>query len=186
MRNIGYRNSNVKEYKLMKWLLILRLIISMSLISANVTSDSMNGFLEKGDMVVALKDSFVCEYNRYDIVIFKSPVDNNELYIKRIIGLPGEKVVIKNGKVYINDSETPLEEDYLPDKWTIDNNGYIFNVPQDSYLLLGDNRNNSEDARYWGKIAIQEGKAQNMDDAEQYRYIKKEDIYAKMLFKIFL
>ncbi len=186
MRNIGSVKDNAKEYKIMKWLFILRLIISMSLISANVTSDSMNGLLEKGDTVVALKDSFVWEYNRYDIVIFKSPVDDNELYIKRIIGLPGERVVIKNGQVYINASETPLEENYLPDKWIIDNDGYTFNVPQDSYLLLGDNRNDSEDARYWGEIAVEKGKAQDINTAEQYRYVKIKDIYAKMLFKIFL
>lgn len=136
--------------------------------------------------VIALKDIFVNNYNRYDIVIFKSPVESNELYIKRIIGLPGEKIVIKNGEIYINDSETPLEENYLADKWIVDNNDFTFYVPQDSYLLLGDNRNNSEDARYWGEIAIDEGKAHNIYEAEQYKYVKKEDIYAKMLFKIYL
>lgn len=170
----------------MKLLLILRLIISMSIISANVTSNSMNGLLERGDTIIAIKDSFVINYSRYDVVIFKSPVDDNELYIKRIIGMPGEKVVIKNGEVYINDSEIPLKEEYLPDKWVKDNNGYIFNVPLESYLLLGDNRNNSEDARYWNEIAIEKGKIHNLNDAEKYRYVKKEDIYAKMLFKISL
>lgn len=169
----------------MKWLLILKLIISMSIISANVTSDSMNGLLEKGDTIIALKDSFVSNYKRNDVVIFKSPLNNNELYIKRIIGLPGEKIVIKSGEIYINDSKIPLEEDYLPDEWIVDNNGYTFNVPLNSYLLLGDNRNNSEDARYWGELAIEDGKVQNVNDAEQYKYIRADNIYAKMLFKIY-
>lgn len=168
----------------MKWLIILRLIISMSIISANVTSDSMNGLLEKGDVVIALKDDFVCNYDRYDVVIFRSPLNENELYIKRIIGMPGEKIVINNGEIYIDDSETPLDENYLSDEWIIDNNGYTFNIPLDSYLLLGDNRNNSEDARYWGELAIENGIVQKENEAEQYKYVREDNIYAKMLFKI--
>ena len=57
------------------------------------------------------------EPRRGDIIIFKFPDDESEKYVKRIIGLPGEKVTIKEAKVYINDSEVPLEEDYLKEDW---------------------------------------------------------------------
>lgn len=168
----------------MKWLLVLRLIISISIISANVTSDSMNELLKRGDRVIAIKDAFVSDYNRYDVIIFKNPLNNNELYIKRIIGMPGEKIVIENGNIYINDSKVPLEEKYLSKEWVVDNDGYTFYVPEDAFLVLGDNRNNSEDPRYWEEIAIKEGNAQNIEDVKRYIYIRKENIYAKMLFKI--
>jgi len=77
------------------------------------------------------------------------PDDEEELYVKRVIGLPGEEVRIDDGKIYIDGSETPLEEDYLKEEWTVATGPYLFEVPDDCYLVLGDNRNDSWDARYW-------------------------------------
>lgn len=87
------------------------------------------------------------EPKRGDIVIFKYPDNENENYIKRIIGLPGEKVTIKEGKVYIGDSTEPLEEDYVKEEWS--GGDGVYWVPEDSYFMLGDNRNNSKDSREW-------------------------------------
>ena len=84
---------------------------------------------------------------RYDIVIFKYPDDESQLYIKRIIGLPGETVRIIDGKVYINDSKTPLQDDYVNGVPLGSFGPYV--VPEDSYFMLGDNRNNSKDSRFW-------------------------------------
>ena len=53
---------------------------------------------------------------RFDIIIFKYPDDEKKLFIKRLIGLPGEKVQITDGKVYINDSEIPLDDSFIPEK----------------------------------------------------------------------
>ena len=86
---------------------------------------------------------------RGDVVIFHYPDDEEELYVKRVIGLPGEEVRIDDGKIYIDGSETPLEEDYLKEEWTVATGPYLFEVPDDCYLVLGDNRNDSWDARYW-------------------------------------
>ena len=111
------------------------------------------------------------DIKRGDIVIFKFPDDESQLFVKRVIGLPGDKVVIKEGKIYINDSEEPLEEDYLPEEWTVGNDASNlpdgkneYNVPEGSYFLMGDNRNISNDARYWNNT-----------------YVKKEKIIAKAM-----
>ena len=84
---------------------------------------------------------------RFDIVIFKYPDDESQLFIKRIIGLPGDKVEIIDGKVYINDSETPLEDSYVPE--TPLGSFGPYEVPENCYFMMGDNRNNSKDSRYW-------------------------------------
>jgi signal peptidase I len=92
---------------------------------------------------------------RGDVIVFHAPPPYNEDFIKRIIGLPGEVVMLKNGKVYINDVE--LKESYLP--------GYVttqrsflrdevpYKVPDDYYFVMGDNRGFSSDSREWGPVS---------------------------------
>lgn len=84
---------------------------------------------------------------RFDIVIFKYPDDESRLFIKRVIGLPGETVEIKDGKVYIDGSETPLDDSFIPEKMLGSYGPY--KVPENCYFMLGDNRNNSKDSRFW-------------------------------------
>lgn len=77
-------------------------------------------------------------------------------YIKRVIGLPGDHVVIKNGKVYINDEE--LEENYLQSGVITDNNGGYFSdiyVPENTVFVMGDNRSQSIDSRRFGCIPLE-------------------------------
>lgn len=89
-----------------------------------------------------------------------------EPYIKRLIGLPGERVMIKEGVVYINGE--PLSEEYLPEDYFTYPELNVYTdmeevvIPENEYFFLGDNRNNSSDARIW-----------------QYKFVKKEDILAK-------
>ncbi len=88
------------------------------------------------------------EPERGDVVIFHSPIKYQDDFIKRIIGLPGESVEIKEGIVYIHKEDgtvLPLDEPYIAEPAR--NNFKGNKIPEDEYFVLGDNRNNSSDAR---------------------------------------
>ncbi len=134
-------------------LILLALVISFVLnhyiiVSAEVPTGSMENTIMIGDRIIASRLSYhFHEPQRGDIIVFNFPDDESQKYLKRIIGLPGETVKIKDGKVYINDSKTPLKEDYLRETPVGDYGPYT--VPKNSYFLMGDNRNDSFDSRFW-------------------------------------
>ncbi len=94
---------------------------------------------------------------RQEVIVFKYPNNPSYKYIKRIIGLPGEKVEVINGDVFITrkDDIIKLEESYLPEStiqgWTRNNN-FSIELKDDEYFVMGDNRNNSSDSRVWGPV----------------------------------
>jgi len=90
------------------------------------------------------------------IVVFSGPPsEGNFLLIKRVIGLPGEQVTLKNGQVYINNSPTPLEEKYrISDTLTKKFNFEDIKVPLDSVFLMGDNSPVSIDSRTFGPVKL--------------------------------
>jgi signal peptidase I len=125
-----------------------------------IPSESMVPTLEVNDRLMVEKLSYLFHPpNRGDIVVFwppdrlkeQNPELKQEAFIKRVIGLPGDKVEVKEGKVFINNK--PLIEDYIATKpnyqWGPET------VPDDSYLVLGDNRNNSYDSHFWGYVPRQ-------------------------------
>lgn len=121
-----------------------------------VVGESMEPNFHSADYLIICK---VCiklgAINRYDVVIFKPPVDESKYYIKRVIGLPGERVYLRGNEVYIYNKENPkgfkLEESYLKEK-----NFYMeeqtFELNDDEYFVLGDNREESYDSRKWGPL----------------------------------
>ncbi|MCK8825641.1 signal peptidase I [Fuchsiella alkaliacetigena] len=125
------------------------LIITFVVQAFYIPSGSMEPTLEPGDRIFVNK--FIYRFRdpeRFDIMVFDYPVDPSMRFIKRVIGLPGEEVKIEGGKVHI-DGE-PIEEDYtLQDSYS---DYSPVEVPADHYFVLGDNRNNSEDSRYWGFV----------------------------------
>lgn len=169
--DLGNNSSNEKEpinvkKEIFSWIKIIVVAVVIAFVinnfiimNANVPSGSMMNTIMKGDRMIGFRTSYwFSDPKRGDIVIFENP-DYNEnsklddkYYVKRVIGLPGEKVVIKDAKIYINDSEKPLDEPYLPEDWTYVNGSdeeLVYNVPDGCYFMLGDNRNNSSDARFW-------------------------------------
>ena len=108
----------------------------------------MENTLHNGDNLIVDKLSYrFHDPERFDIIVFPFQFQDNTYYIKRIIGLPGETVTIRDGKVYINDSTEPLRDDFCPETPVGDFGPY--EVPEGCYFMLGDNRNVSKDSRYW-------------------------------------
>lgn len=113
---------------------------------------------------------------RGDIIVFKYPVDEEQLFIKRIIGLPNETVEIKDGSVYIN-GEVLDESEYLSTEMLGEFGPY--QVPEDCYFVMGDNRNQSSDSRMWNYRAQENGLT--VDEDHDYTYVPKENIISKAL-----
>lgn len=102
-----------------------------------------------GDRV--MMDKNVSELNRGDVITFLYPKDRTKWYFKRIIGLPGETIEIREGKVYINGEV--LEEPYIDESYNQAKANFPpRKVPEYQYFVMGDNRDNSSDSRYWGTV----------------------------------
>lgn len=93
---------------------------------------------------------------RGDVIVFKYPRDTSQYFIKRVIGLPGEKVKVADGRVTIYNSEHPegkvLEEPYLPNQAVTFGSEGTTSLGSDEYFVLGDNRQASSDSRVWGVL----------------------------------
>ncbi|MDD2586829.1 MAG: signal peptidase I [Syntrophomonadaceae bacterium] len=147
-------NKEIKDFiKEMVSIIVIAFILAMILRTfviegRIIPTGSMLPTIQLEDRVMVNKFIYYFkDPQRGDIVVFDPPeaLNTNQDYIKRIIGLPGEKVEMKNGRVYIN--AKPLNEPYLPEKLN-----YEFGpveVPQNSLMVLGDNRNHSFDSHMW-------------------------------------
>lgn len=166
--------------------ILAQLMTHFVLINAEVPSESMENIIEPGDRLFGFRLAYAFDGpERFDVVIFRYPVDETQNFIKRVIGLPGEKIEIREGKIYVDDSDTPLDEPYLPEEWTDDNDGYVFEVPEDHYLMLGDNRNISSDARFWAGEALSSGIADDKEQAQEYTYVDSEQIIGRAVLKYY-
>lgn len=162
------RRSFGKE--LLSWILTIviaffaaKMINEYVLYKAIVPTGSMENNIMTGDQIMGLQIAYLfSEPKRGDIVIFPFPDNPSTTYVKRIIGLPGETVEVRDGSVYIDGM--PLREDYLKEEMVGDCGPY--EVPEGCYFMMGDNRNISLDARKW-----------------QNKFVKEEDIIAKAIFR---
>lgn len=138
--------------------------------NAQVPTGSMLNTIHEGDRIIASRLAY--DFNdpeRYDIIIFRFPDNEDEFFVKRIIGLPGETVNIKDGIVYVTkeDGKTiQLDDSFVTACEPYGDYG-PYQVPENSYFVLGDNRNDSTDSRFWTTT----------------NYVTKDKIVGKVMFR---
>ncbi len=111
------------------------------------------------DQDLLLSNLFAVKQNklvRGDVIVFHSPVEQDKLYIKRIIALPGETVQIADGHVFVNgvlfDESSYLKPEVMTYGESFMRDGDTVSVPEDTFFVMGDNRPNSSDSREWGPL----------------------------------
>lgn len=119
-----------------------------------VSGSSMVPTFENGDYLIVDKVSYeLGSPKRDDVVVFRYPGDTSKFFIKRIIGLPNETVDIKGSEVTISNGDNKesfkLEQPFVKN---ISNNNTHFELKNDEYFVMGDNRSASSDSRYWGAV----------------------------------
>lgn len=135
-------------------LIIVIFLNKFVFILVTVPTGSMEDTIMPGDRLYVNELFDINDAKRGDILVFKSDELDEKRLVKRLIGLPGEKVEVKkDGSVYINGEK--LDEPYATEA---EYEERIFDIPENSYLFFGDNRPISYDARYWENPFIDEGK----------------------------
>ncbi len=148
------RNLKRKEY----FLILLVLIVITILFNITiykiywVPSNSMENIIKDKDFIYVYQLPYILNYGDPDyeeILVFKYPLKKEYDYVKRLIGKPGDLILIDNNKLFRNEIE--INEPYLPSSVIMEDFGPI-QVPKDSYFFMGDNRNRSSDSREWGFV----------------------------------
>jgi signal peptidase I len=126
------------------------LFIGINAVSARVRVDgfSMRPTLDDGEFVLVSKLSYTFgEFERGDVIVFHFPLNPEEELIKRVIGLPGDHVLVRDGQVFVNDRR--LDEAYIEQAPLYSGEWF---VAEGQLFVLGDNRNNSNDSKDWGML----------------------------------
>ncbi|HXZ19165.1 MAG TPA: signal peptidase I [Candidatus Acidoferrales bacterium] len=170
---LASRERMLREVRGWLWVILAFLFIQGTLVQARVIpSESMVKTLLIGDHVLVSRFGYDAEIpfselllhhnlhaslwrnpQRQQIIVFHAPLPGHPDFVKRLIGMPGDTLEIRAGAVWINGK--PLTEPYLadtPDPLDPSENRKPVNVPPDSYFVMGDNRNNSYDSRFWGFV----------------------------------
>lgn len=171
------RQPNVKK-EILEWIKILAaaalialFVNSCLIVNSRIPSDSMENTIMAGDRIMGsrLSYGFGKGPKRGDIVVFyhkAEPGKDRTRLVKRVIGLPGETVDIEGDRIYIDGAKEPLSEPYLPEE--MHSKDCHFEIPEECYLMLGDNRNHSADARGWSDP-----------------YVPKKEILGKVVFRYY-
>ena len=158
--------------ELVSWakVIVAALVLSMILnkfvfFNFTVPTESMEKTIMVDNRILSLRCAYLfSDPQRGDIIVFPYPDDPTDTYVKRIIGLPGETIEGKDGLVHINGE--PLEENYVTSD--LDEDFGPYEIPEDSYFVLGDNRDISLDARYWDN-----------------KFVRREDIISKAVLRFY-
>ena len=154
------------------WAVVLALVIRTFVIQTfEIPTGSMENTLEVGDRIIANKFLYglrlpwsgqhifpLRQPKRGDVVIFRFPEDRSQDFVKRLIGLPGDTILVRDKQVYVNGEPYNNPHERHTDARTLpavagprDNFGPVL-VPAGSYFMMGDNRDESYDSRYWGFV----------------------------------
>lgn len=163
-------NGFIKE--LMSWVMIFvgafvvaYILSNFVIVNAKVPTGSMISTININDKVIGFRLSYVFSKPKHgDIIMFNAPDKENTIYIKRVIGVPGDVIRISNNELYINGELQ--DEPYVKNGWKLNTGDVEYTVPANQYFVMGDNRDNSSDSRVWGTI-------------------KKDDIIAKAIFRYY-
>ncbi len=143
-------------FKSLFWAIIIAVFIRIFFVgNFKIPTTSMVPTLMVGDRLISNDIIYkIRKPKRGEVVIFKYPEDPKRDFVKRLIALPGEKVLIKEGKIYINGNE--VKEPRISCRYYYSDGDYgvgkEIEVPPKSYYVLGDNSINSKDSRYWGFV----------------------------------
>lgn len=145
------------------WIRVIVIAVAVALIlncfviiNSVVPSSSMESTIMTGSRMFGFRLAYMFDSPKQgDIIIFKFPDNEKQTFVKRVIGCPGDVVEIKGGVTYVNGevleepylNEEPLQLDFGP-----------YNVPEGYYFVMGDNRNHSNDARYWTNTYVSKKK----------------------------
>lgn len=136
--------------------LVLALLIkNFVIVNAAVVSGSMEETIMTGDRVICSRlHYYVGDPQRFDVIAFDyGEGGDTVVYVKRVIGLPGETIEVADGKVYIDGSTTPLPDNFVSEVPQGDFGPY--DIPEGEYFVMGDNRNHSYDSTMWPYPSIQ-------------------------------
>ncbi len=138
-----------KHLSVFGFVLLALIFLACSSQPVAVEGTAMKPAFNNGDKI--LIDKKWNELKRGDVITFLYPKDRSKSYFKRIIGLPGETVEIREGKIYINGQI--LDEAYVDESYNQAKANFPpRKVPEYQYFVMGDNRDNSSDSRYWGTV----------------------------------
>ena len=148
------KDGKKKMNPILEWLIIIAIALAAALfinyvliVNSVVPSGSMEPTIMTNSRMMGLRVTYwFGDPQQGDIIVFKYPDDPSQNFVKRVIGTPGDTVEIKGGVTYVNGevldepylNETPKARDFGP-----------YEVPEDCYFVMGDNRNNSHDSRFW-------------------------------------
>lgn len=143
----------MKKLKIFLWGFLVFMFINISIFKIYwIPSQSMEDTIKAGDFVYIYKLPYFLNYGQPDygeILLFQSPLNGKEDYIKRLIAKPGDSVCIRDNQLYIN--EEKFLEDYLPAHVSMEDFGPLL-LLKDEYFFMGDKREISLDSRHWGPV----------------------------------